>query len=116
MVSNTVRSNHNCFRDHSTLKHSNLPHTAMAVRLSENRYAALGSDSFVGDGSHLADDSVVAFAFYNVGIQNTELLSAKWPLYEKRETQNTHQGNVLRACWDSSSFHFRVWQHVRKHR
>ena len=48
-------------------------HTAMAVRLSENRYAALA-----GDGSHLADDSMVAIGFYNVGIQNEEIHSVKW--------------------------------------
>ncbi len=59
---------------------SNPPHTAMATRLFGNRYAALASDTFLGDGSHLADDSVVAFAFYNIGIQNKELLSAKWQM------------------------------------
>ena len=57
---------------------SNRPHTAMATRLSGNRYAALASDTSLGDGSHLADDSVVAFAFYNVGIPNSELLGQKW--------------------------------------
>jgi hypothetical protein len=30
------------------------------------------------DDTHIDEDSVVACAFYNVGIQNTELLSAKW--------------------------------------
>ena len=56
----------------------------MATRFSGNRYAALASDTFLGDGSHLADDSVVAFAFYNVGILNAELLSTKWPRGQKR--------------------------------
>ena len=50
----------------------------MATRLSGNRYAILATDTFLGDGSHLADDSVVAFAFYNVGIQNKELLGANF--------------------------------------
>ena len=44
----------------------------MATRHSGNRYAILG------DGSHLAADAVVAFAFYNVGIPNGELLGNNW--------------------------------------
>ena len=52
---------------------------AMATRLPGNSFAPSASETFLGDGSHLADDIVVAFAFYNVGIQNTELLSANWP-------------------------------------
>ena len=50
----------------------------MPCRLSGNRYAAFASDTFLGDGSHPADDSVVAFAFYNVGVQNSEILSVQW--------------------------------------
>ena len=92
----------------------------MATRLSGNRFAALASDTFLGDGSHLADDNgshlvddiVVAFAFYNVGIQNTELLSAKWQKRgcTKKEKLKT---DIKATFWDASSFHFRVWQHVR---
>ena len=50
----------------------------MATRLSGNRFAALASDTFLGDGFHLADEFVVGFAFYNVGINNDEVLSTKW--------------------------------------
>ena len=56
----------------------------MATRLSGNRYAALTSDL-----SHLADDSVVAFAFYNVGIHDNELQGAKFKKKEKREKLKT---------------------------
>ena len=50
----------------------------MATRLSGNSFAALASETSLGDGPHLADDSVFAFAFYNVGIPNSELLGQKW--------------------------------------
>ena len=50
----------------------------MATRLSGNSFRALASETSLGDGPHLADDSVCAFAFYNVGIQNSELLGQKW--------------------------------------
>ena len=64
----------------------------LATRLSGNRYVRAmatqlsGNRSALGDGSHLADSdtflgngfSVVAFAFYNVGINNMELLGTKW--------------------------------------
>ena len=50
----------------------------MATRFSGIRYAPLDSDYFLGDGSHLADESVVAVAFYNVGIPNKELMGTKW--------------------------------------
>ena len=63
----------------------------MAARSSGSRYAALNSDTddSVGDGSHLADDSVVAFAFYNVGLQNKELLGKNWkkPNYDEKKTR-----------------------------
>ena len=37
-----------------------------------------GCGGILGDGSHLADESVVAVAFYNVGIPNKELMGTKW--------------------------------------
>ena len=52
----------------------------MANRLTGTRCAALASD-----GLHFADGPVVAFAFYNVGIQNNELLGAKFKKREKQE-------------------------------
>ena len=36
------------------------------------------SDIANSDGSHLTADTVVAFAFYNVGIQNSEILGTAW--------------------------------------
>jgi hypothetical protein len=56
----------------------------MAFRATGNRFAALASD-----GSHLADDSVVAFAFYNVGINDTELQGATFKKNRKREKLKT---------------------------
>ena len=35
-------------------------------------------DSVASDGSHLAGDTFVAIAFYNVGLNNKELLGQKW--------------------------------------
>ena len=48
---------------------------------------AFASDPLAGDGSHLANDTVVALAYYNVGIQNDEILGAKWkkPSSEKQK-------------------------------
>jgi len=56
----------------------------MAFRAAGNRFAALASD-----GSHLADDSVVAFAFYNVGINEKELSGATFKKNQKREKLKT---------------------------
>ena len=52
----------------------------MATRLMGNRYAVLASD-----GSHFADGPDVAFAFYNVGIQNNEFLGATFKKKDKQE-------------------------------
>ena len=40
-------------------------HIAMATRFSGIRYAPVDSEYFLDDGSHLADESVVAVVFYN---------------------------------------------------
>jgi hypothetical protein len=56
----------------------------MAFPAAGNRFAALASD-----GSHLADDSVVAFAFYNVGINEKELSGATFKKNQKRERFKT---------------------------
>ena len=55
----------------------------MAFRATGNRFAALASD-----GSHFADDPVVAFAFYNVGINEQELSGLRAKTSKKRSYRN----------------------------
>ena len=56
----------------------------MALPVTKNSFAALASVC-----SHNADDDVVAFAFYNVGILDTELQGAKIKKKAKRERLET---------------------------
>ena len=87
----------------------------MATRRSEDSLAgdgahlvsdAFASDPLAGDGSHLANDTVVALAYYNVGIQNDEILGAKWkkPSSENEKNSKMTSAQTLKRLMGFKSF------------